>query len=449
MAWTNTKTAVAVAAALIIAGGAGVVVVHEIHSPRPVPLPSDGIPVTLEQLNVWYAEPPAGQNAATFDLQGIKAMQTKGADQIADLPILGKLPPPDPAAPLLPNVKSALASFLNNNRTAIDLFAQGAKFEKSRYPVDFTQGQNLRLPHLPGIKRAELLSEMAAIFDADNNDGKQAANDVLITLALARSLNAEPDLISQLVRVAGISLAVDGLNQLVNRTTLPRESLTQLSQAFQAMDDSDEAGDGFNRSIIGEKVMVVSAVDELSADSLAAGAADGTTDEQRQRMLQRLKQPGGIRDEKQYLETTFRQLIAGHQEDLPARLKNASALQPAEDEADNGLLLLNNSWLTGYTNIVRREARSVANLRLALTALALEQYRAVNNQYPDTLSQLVPAYLESVPLDPFDSQPLRYRKQTNGYLLYSIGLDLKDEGGRRRTGQRGNIVFAVGTQSSL
>jgi hypothetical protein len=59
------------------------------------------------------------------------------------------------------------------------------------------------------------------------------------------------------------------------------------------------------------------------------------------------------------------------------------------------------------------------------------------------LSALAPDYLDAIPQDPFDGQPLRYRPQGHGYMLYSIGPDLKDDGGKRMTGKTGDIVFAV------
>jgi len=85
---------------------------------------------------------------------------------------------------------------------------------------------------------------------------------------------------------------------------------------------------------------------------------------------------------------------------------------------------------------------------LALAAVALEQFRAARSQYPTALSELSPAYLDTVPADPFDGQPLRYRKQGSGYIPYSIGPDLKDDLGQRMNANVGDIVFAVATPPS-
>jgi hypothetical protein len=71
-----------------------------------------------------------------------------------------------------------------------------------------------------------------------------------------------------------------------------------------------------------------------------------------------------------------------------------------------------------------------ARLRLAIAALACERYRLAHDRWPASLVQLVPDYLPAVPLDPYDAQPLRLRRLSDGVQLYSIGFDQKDDGGK-------------------
>jgi hypothetical protein len=66
---------------------------------------------------------------------------------------------------------------------------------------------------------------------------------------------------------------------------------------------------------------------------------------------------------------------------------------------------------------------------LGETAIALRLYRKEHGRYPENLSALVPRYLPSVPADPFDGKPLRYRREGTGFRLWSIGPDRKDDGG--------------------
>jgi hypothetical protein len=75
----------------------------------------------------------------------------------------------------------------------------------------------------------------------------------------------------------------------------------------------------------------------------------------------------------------------------------------------------------------------IAQQRLLQTAIALERHRLKQGEYPMALTALVPAFLPAVPLDPMDHQPLRYRLSSDGdYVLYSIGVDGKDDGGDGR-----------------
>ena len=70
------------------------------------------------------------------------------------------------------------------------------------------------------------------------------------------------------------------------------------------------------------------------------------------------------------------------------------------------------------------------NLILMVT-LALRAYHDKNKAWPEQLSALVPAYLNHIPMDPFALKgSLRYRLMGSGYLLYSVGPDGIDDGGK-------------------
>lgn len=63
-------------------------------------------------------------------------------------------------------------------------------------------------------------------------------------------------------------------------------------------------------------------------------------------------------------------------------------------------------------------------------SVALAIYRAENGSYPQTLDKLVPRYWSDVPQDRFVNQPLRYRANKSGFLVYSFGSTLKDDQGK-------------------
>ena len=85
------------------------------------------------------------------------------------------------------------------------------------------------------------------------------------------------------------------------------------------------------------------------------------------------------------------------------------------------------------------ETRTLARLRAANAGLAVESYRETLGHLPDKLADLAPIYLNSVLTDPFDGQPLRYKKLAKGYVVYSVGEDGNDDGGDEKK----DITFTV------
>ncbi|MES2792089.1 MAG: hypothetical protein V4719_20910 [Planctomycetota bacterium] len=69
-------------------------------------------------------------------------------------------------------------------------------------------------------------------------------------------------------------------------------------------------------------------------------------------------------------------------------------------------------------------------LEATQASLALEQYRRRTGHWPERLEQLVPVDLPRVPLDAYSGQPLIYRLVEGRPLLYSVGPDRDDDGGK-------------------
>ncbi|OAI48670.1 hypothetical protein AYO44_06820 [Planctomycetaceae bacterium SCGC AG-212-F19] len=73
--------------------------------------------------------------------------------------------------------------------------------------------------------------------------------------------------------------------------------------------------------------------------------------------------------------------------------------------------------------------RADAYRRLTQLAVAVAEYRAREGKYPTQLDELVPSCLPFVPIDPYTGQPLKLVIREGGLVLYSVGPDLKDDGG--------------------
>ena len=92
-------------------------------------------------------------------------------------------------------------------------------------------------------------------------------------------------------------------------------------------------------------------------------------------------------------------------------------------------IVADNSFVknTGYIfPLQRREAMS----SLARLALALSAYHSDHQTYPATLAELGPKYISEIPKDPFNVEDFKYKTQDGGILLYSVGRNCKDDGGR-------------------
>jgi hypothetical protein len=76
------------------------------------------------------------------------------------------------------------------------------------------------------------------------------------------------------------------------------------------------------------------------------------------------------------------------------------------------------------------EDRGVMIPVMAKLSLALAAYRSDRGSYPDALGQLVPEYVKEVPEDPYSGDALRYAREGEDYVLYSVGPNGQDEQGR-------------------
>jgi len=65
----------------------------------------------------------------------------------------------------------------------------------------------------------------------------------------------------------------------------------------------------------------------------------------------------------------------------------------------------------------------------ALVAIALEQYRRRNDEWPDSLQNLIPEHLMELPIDPMSGGALRYELRDGQPFVYSLGPDRDDDGG--------------------
>jgi hypothetical protein len=74
--------------------------------------------------------------------------------------------------------------------------------------------------------------------------------------------------------------------------------------------------------------------------------------------------------------------------------------------------------------------RRDAMLSLMRTDLAIRRYQKRHGDWPEALAAIVPDELEAVPIDPFSKKSLVYRVAGDDFVLYSVGQDGVDDGGK-------------------
>jgi hypothetical protein len=140
-------------------------------------------------------------------------------------------------------------------------------------------------------------------------------------------------------------------------------------------------------------------------------------------------QPNRTQD---WLATHYR----GYQHDstLPCARLEAAPQEPSDWQRLRSTLDRNGVASVIFRSIsnLRRfhDRRCLADTDLAATAtlLGLRAHQVEHHQLAESLDELVPAYLPSLPHDGFDDAPLRYSKTTR--RLYCRGSDGIDHGGR-------------------
>jgi len=81
-------------------------------------------------------------------------------------------------------------------------------------------------------------------------------------------------------------------------------------------------------------------------------------------------------------------------------------------------------------NVQNADDRRAQVQRNVHVAFGLDGYYRDHGRYPAKLEDLAPRYLATVPDDLFSGRALIYRLTEKGYLLYSIGVNGIDDGGR-------------------
>jgi hypothetical protein len=109
----------------------------------------------------------------------------------------------------------------------------------------------------------------------------------------------------------------------------------------------------------------------------------------------------------------------------------------------NGHGLFTSILVPSLTRTFNTLARVEAMDACARAAVAMTRNRLDHGTLPSHLDELMPVYLDEVPIDPFDGRPLRLTIKSDRWIVYSIGPDLVDDGGVDMVNGKGDVIFTL------
>ncbi len=409
---------------------------------------AQGYPVTLAELDAWYVTPPDPENAAIEIIAASRHITdywTHGG-QWMDINYSNNLH--EATLPLSVPARTALASIIHSNQTALTLLRTGLAKPHCRYPVDYVTY------HLPAVNNAraaarelnQLLRWETFHFQAEGQS--EAALDSLITqLQLADTLSADPSLMALMIRHGILDSALRSLAKQFSADSPSTNSLSRLSPLLLKLDQETS----LPRALAGERIYFL---ERETQKDIASGIYYKTPFDNWPTNLHALGpliyKYGGheLSDRFHYLE-----LLSSAIES--AETSSAAMLRFANDTKTTYPEDAKPAWSQTRTSntagilpfLIRTTLSSQAHCRLAHVAVAVEEYWNHHGKLPNQMNDMVPAYLEKIPDDPFSASGVLYRRTAEGYRIYSVDEDGLNDGGKDYTERKkpltSDLVFKV------
>jgi hypothetical protein len=113
-------------------------------------------------------------------------------------------------------------------------------------------------------------------------------------------------------------------------------------------------------------------------------------------------------------------------------LPGAAALRLSKAEKKSCVLIP--LFVPSVSNLYLAAERAAQERDAALVEVALARFHSKRRRWPNDLDELVPNFLDEVPVDRFAGAPIKYRFRDGQPVLYSVGADRNDDDGRAPAG---------------
>lgn len=390
---------------------------------------------------------PAGYDLVSRP--GESAKEAADREHFKDLlGYLGSLSTEFAQGKLTPEKLQELKELFNRRVVEDALFTieQGTTRPACRFDRNYDAGFDIALPGLVDTRGLACIVGAKARLEAEAGAMDRAWQLAAMQAKLAEAYRSEPILISQLVRMALINLSCQTIQHLCEIAPPGKEQQERFQSILRTFDDVAplvRAMDG-ERLLSGEWLFTRPKKELYATLSDLESQNDQTLEFLARLMAKRVTfKPAFLADHANYLRTIH---------EGTRSLERPYA--PETPEEDYGRFSLTGMLAPAVGRIRTLHCQMIAETRITRAGLALLQYRAARGSFPATLDAL---NLDGLS-DPFTQGPLHYRAEGEGFLIYSVGGDQKDNGGkpesRRRSGDPrkprdadGDIVWRFPSQT--
>lgn len=321
--------------------------------------------------------------------------------------------------------------------TNLEILRAGSKLPYSRFPLDYNAPYPfmIALPHLAPLEHCTKMLGLRACAELNVSKTQDAFADVELMLKLTDSMKVESFIISQLVRSAMMRATLQPVWEGLSEHRWSDAQLSQLQtdlRQFNFLKDCQNA-------LGGEQAAFLTTVNKLSKNedfaaftNFLAEVGDVKADSNSYLRLWRLMPKGWWLTNELYFATECQEdgLPSIHSNEgriYAYHLKNLERNLNVETNGDD--LALAKRALLIFTYYPPKFAFIQSMVDLATVDIALERYRLAHGNYPHTLIDLCPIFLnaDKIPREIMTGNSLHYQLIShNHFKLFSAGWNETD-----------------------
>lgn len=309
---------------------------------------------------------------------------------------------------------------------ALSVIEQGTRRPSCRFDRDYKAGFNMLMPNLEGFRNIIRIIGAKSCLEAQAGRPNAAWDLVQTQLRLADAMRNEPILIHFLVRLASIRTSCEIIHKICEISPPNSEQYHIIESLLFDYEDRTPlvlALDG-ERLLCGEwafNLLRNGSDEDLKSLSASAGSGFGEV----LLSLYSAFKPLSLADHAAYVRIMGEKTRLVQQADSP---NEASAMIRKVEQTRSRLYVITSILEPAVGRVNELYAELIAQMRITRAGLALLQEKKAQSVFPETIEKLK---IENL-YDPFSKKLLRYKPQGQGFILYSVGRDEKDNDGSPR-----------------